>query len=173
MKIKVILFFNKAILGLQIIVTMAMLSLLHKLSLRYSIARRVLTRLIRYLHPRTEEIKLSANIKSSTPNSSNSQSNSSTSKANKRRNKHDKGDHSTSNGILVPKNIEITLEAERINDLDLIQLQYYTEYQWLLDFSLCAFFVYALTELYYFLFPRTQDFNLSLVWCTLVILFSL
>lgn len=46
----------------------------------------------------------------------------------------------------VPRNLDLTLETTKVGPLDVIHLRYYTEYQWLLDFSLYAAFVYILTE---------------------------
>lgn len=57
---------------------------------------------------------------------------------------------------------------------DLVQLRFYTEYQWLLDFALYSMITYSLSELYIFLLPErsSQEANLSLVWVILVILFT-
>jgi len=46
----------------------------------------------------------------------------------------------------VPRNLDIKLESARITTLDVVHLKYYTEYQWLLDFSVYAIIVYILTE---------------------------
>ena len=57
---------------------------------------------------------------------------------------------------------------------DLVQLRFYTEYQWLLDFALYSMITYSLSELYIFLLPErsSQEANLSMVWVILVILFT-
>lgn len=46
----------------------------------------------------------------------------------------------------VPRNLDIKLESAKITILDVVNLKYYTEYQWLLDFSVYAIIVYVLTE---------------------------
>ena len=46
----------------------------------------------------------------------------------------------------VPRNLDIQLESAKVTALDVVHLKYYTEYQWLLDFSLYAIIVYILTE---------------------------
>ena len=46
----------------------------------------------------------------------------------------------------VPKNIDVQLETSSVQVSDLIQLRFYAEYQWLLDFALYAIMVYTLTE---------------------------
>lgn len=61
-----------------------------------------------------------------------------------------KGKH-TENGKVadvfqVPRNLDITLESAKITTLDVVHLKYYTEYQWLLDFSVYATVVYIMTE---------------------------
>merc|ERR1712115_677553 len=54
------------------------------------------------------------------------------------------------------------------------QLRYYTEYQWLLDFSCYSLFTYILSELYISLLPAkaATEVNLSLVWVVLVLIFT-
>lgn len=61
-----------------------------------------------------------------------------------------KGKH-TENGKVgdvfhVPRNLDITLESAKITTLDVVHLKYYTECQWLLDFSIYATAVYIMTE---------------------------
>lgn len=53
---------------------------------------------------------------------------------------------------------------------DVVQLRFFTEYQWLVDFSVCSVLVYLVTEIYVFYFPTkaATEVNLSLVWCFLV-----
>lgn len=73
----------------------------------------------------------------------------------------------------VPKNLSLNLEAQPLNLAHLIQLPYYSELQWLIDFSLCAVVVYFCTELYYHFLPEraSNEYNLSLVWCALALAF--
>ena len=73
----------------------------------------------------------------------------------------------------------------------LIASRYYTEYQWLLDFSCYSLFTYILSELYISLLPAKAatevcddlqlphaspimflQVNLSLVWVVLVLIFT-
>ena len=73
---------------------------------------------------------------------------------------------SISISIQVPRNAELTLQTAPVELTDLVQLRcrnhqivfrleiaitflrYYTEYQWLLDFSCYSLFTYILSELY-------------------------
>ncbi|RWS11469.1 transmembrane protein 161B-like protein, partial [Dinothrombium tinctorium] len=151
-----------SVFGVQLIVTMVMLSVLHKLSLKYSFARWTLTRLVRYLHPNNEQLRIGAGLVSSEKKQQQSKN------SRKRRENSVKDENSS---FLVPKNIDIALEAERIKPYDLLKLHYYAEYQWLLDFAICALFVYFCSECYLYYVPNNREFNLSLVWCSLVLAF--
>ncbi|XP_015596246.1 transmembrane protein 161B isoform X2 [Cephus cinctus] len=73
----------------------------------------------------------------------------------------------------VPRNLNITLESAKVMPLDVVHLKFYTEYQWLLDFSVYAGLVYILTEVYNHLYPIKDEINLSILWCALVLGFAL
>lgn len=62
-----------------------------------------------------------------------------------KRHEHGKGDEK-SNTFHVPRNLELSLETAPVSALDLVHLRYYTEYQWLVDFSLYTGIVYTLSE---------------------------
>lgn len=64
------------------------------------------------------------------------------------------------------------LDCAVIRRLDMMQLRYYPEYQWLIDFAACSLFVYIITEVYNFFFQNKEEVNLSLLWCMLVIGFA-
>ncbi|RWS28401.1 transmembrane protein 161B-like protein [Leptotrombidium deliense] len=147
-----------SVLGVQLVITLITLSVLNKLSLKYSIARWILSSLIRYLHPNNEQLRLSAGIQSPKQHKNG---------GHRKRRDATKED----NSFLVPKNADIALEAEKIKIIDLLQLQYYSEFQWLLDFAFCAFFVYVSSEVYVYFVPNNREFNLSIIWCSLVIAF--
>ena len=67
----------------------------------------------------------------------------------------------------MPRNAELTLQTAPVELTDLVQLRclgsfdikkvvvsrYYTEYQWLLDFSCYSLFTYILSELYISVLP--------------------
>lgn len=52
-------------------------------------------------------------------------------------------------------------------------LHYFPEYQWLVDFTVAATVVYLVTEVYYSFVKPTQEMNISLVWCLLVLSFAM
>lgn len=47
------------------------------------------------------------------------------------------------------------------------------EYQWLINFSLYAGLVYLSTEIYSYYSPIENEINLSMLWCSIVIVFAL
>lgn len=90
------------------------------------------------------------------------------------RNKHHNYyDDSKSNTFHVPRNLDIQLEVTKVTPYDVIHLRYYTEYQWLVDFSLYASIIYVISEVYHYYFPLKEEVNLSMMWCLLVIFFAL
>ncbi|GIY26478.1 transmembrane protein 161B [Caerostris darwini] len=149
-----------AIFGVQLVVTMVMASVLQKISAHFSVARWLLSyRLTRYLHPSDEELLSIAGL----------QRNSGKTKGKKSKDrKEDNGDCE----FMVPKNLDLQLDVAAVQPNDMIQLHYYSEYQWLLDFSLCALIVYVITEIYYFFIPARDEVNLSILWCILVVGFA-
>lgn len=72
----------------------------------------------------------------------------------------------------IPKNLDIQLQKSKVMLLDIIHLRFYTEYQWLLDFSVYAVAVYFLTELCQIFFRIKDEVNLSMLWCFLVVGFA-
>ncbi|KAG8182232.1 hypothetical protein JTE90_024165 [Oedothorax gibbosus] len=149
-----------AIFGVQLVVTMVMASVLQKISAHFSVARWLLSyRLIRYLHPSDEELLIVAGL----------QRNPDKPKGKKGKNRKEDKDESE---FMVPKNLELQLDVAAVQPSDMIQLHYYSEYQWLLDFSICALIVYTITEVYYYLIPAKDEVNLSVLWCMLVVGFA-
>lgn len=157
-----------ALFGVQIVITMVMASILQKMSFRFSLSRWIICkRLVRYLHPSDEELKSLAGIPG---------------KLLKGKCRRDKGRERYRNGtakdekdyeqFLVPKNLYINLDAAPISLGEIVQLRFYSEYQWLLDFAGYTVIVYILTEAYYFLLPGRNEFNLSIVWCLLALGFT-
>lgn len=150
----------QALLGAQLVITLVMVSVIQKLSPHFSFARWILCstgyvsarmivemtdsnrvigsiipvffclhRLTRYLYPTDQQLRTLAGVPKEKP----------------KRGKH------SENGKLgdvfhVPRNLDIKLESAKITTLDVVHLKYYTDYQWLLDFSVYAIVVYILTE---------------------------
>lgn len=89
------------------------------------------------------------------------------------RHKHNYHSDEKSNTFHVPRNLDIQLEVAKVTPYDVINLRYYTEYQWLVDFSLYSLIIYAVSEIYHFYIPLKEEVNLSMMWCLLVVFFAL
>ena len=151
-----------ALLGLQLVFSMIMASVLSKLLPHYSLARNVLcSRLVRYLHPSEEEMRSLSGLSNNLP---------------KGKGKKDKRDGKRKDDTPVTtysKNLNIQLDSAPIKAMDLLPLQYYPEYHWLVDFAFCGILHYTITEIYYAVLKPTTETNLSMMWCLLVIGFAL
>lgn len=154
-----------AVLGAQLVITLLTLSVIQKLSPHFSFAKWLLcaTGLYRYLHPSDDELRTLAGVP---------------------KEKHTKGggggkgnkSYKTLNGtgqFHIPRSLEVQLETTPVVARDVVNLRYFTEYQWLVDFSAYAAVVYTLSEIYHYYFPLKNEFNLSMIWCLLVVFFSL
>lgn len=89
------------------------------------------------------------------------------------RHKYSNGHDDKSHTFHVPRNLDIQLEVTKVTPFDVINLRYYTEYQWLVDFSLYASIIYVISEIYHFYIPLKEEVNLSMMWCLLVVFFAL
>lgn len=161
---------NQALLGAQLVITLIMVSVIQKLSPHFSLAKWLLcsTGLQRFLHPTDAHLRTLAGVpkaasKPKKDNRGGRHNNSST---------NGKTDDK-SNTFHVPRNLDLQLESMYIQEYDLLQLRYYTEYQWLVDYSLYAGIVYVLSEVYHYFYPLVEEVNLSMMWCLMVVFFSL
>lgn len=131
--------------------------------------------MVRFLHPTNERLKEAINSdnaesgKAKEPNSSNKRG------STKRRRNHNHQDQQDPETFQVPRSVTLTLESEPLSILQLQHLPYYSDLQWLIDFSLCSLIVYFATEAYFTLFPARQEieYNLGIVWCLLALSFAL
>ncbi|XP_014669400.1 PREDICTED: transmembrane protein 161B-like isoform X2 [Priapulus caudatus] len=143
---------------------MIMASFLQKLSQYFSLAQTVICyRLVRYMHPTDEELREAAGIP---PPSSRSRGKKDARKQN---------GAAKDNSFTVPRNIQLKLTTAEVTDQDVVHLHFFTEYQWLVDFSSCAVIVYVITELFYWMTPHMAagEVNLSLIWSLMALLFIL
>lgn len=72
----------------------------------------------------------------------------------------------------IPRSLDVHLETAKVTALDVIHLKYYSDYQWLMDFVVYSAIVYIFTETYQVFFPLKDEVNLSMMWCTLVLVFA-
>lgn len=151
-----------ALLGAQLVITLVMISIIQKLGPHFSLARWILcsTGLIRYLYPTNTELRQVANVPKDKAK-------------NKKAGKQNGRIEHKAETFHIPRNVDVELETAKVCSLDVIHLRYYPEYQWLVDFSLYAALVYIVTEVYQIWFPIKDEINLSMLWCFLVIIFSI
>lgn len=158
-------------MGAQLVITLVMVSVIQKLSPHFSLAKWLLcsTGLLRFLHPSDNQLKALAGVPKSMG------------KPHKKENHHHRSRNGgapvktedKSNTFHVPRNLDLQLETAKVVEYDLVHLRYYTEYQWLVDYSLYAGIVYAISEVYHFYFPLVEEVNLSMMWCFMVVFFAL
>ncbi|KAL1505843.1 hypothetical protein ABEB36_005306 [Hypothenemus hampei] len=151
-----------ALLGAQLVITLVMISIIQKLGPHFSFAKWLIcsTGLVRYLYPTNDELKQLANIPKDKPKS-------------KKNLKGISNGKNTPDKFHIDKSLDVQLETAKVTYLDVIHLRYYSEYQWLVDFSLYALIVYITTETYQIWFPLKDEVNLSIIWCFLVVLFAI
>ncbi|KAH8380563.1 hypothetical protein KR009_011463, partial [Drosophila setifemur] len=154
----------QAVLGAQLVITLVMVSVIQKLSPHYSFAKWLLCRtgLQRYLHPTDDELRSRGGVPKEKP-----------SKGSRHKLANGTGAAAGSGQFHIPRSIEVELETSPVLERDVVHLRYFTEYQWLLDFSVYAGIVYVISELFHYYYPLRQEINLSMVWCLLVVFFAL
>lgn len=135
-----------------------MISVIQKLGKHYSFGRWLLcsTGLIRYLYPTDAELRLLANVP----------------KDKGKPKKNNKNGVQKPDTFHIPRNLDVQLETAKVTSLDVIHLKYYTDYQWLMDFVVYSAVVYVITEVYQAFFSLKDEVNLSMMWCTLVLIFA-
>ncbi|ETN58074.1 transmembrane protein 161B [Anopheles darlingi] len=153
-----------ALLGAQLVITLIMVSVIQKLSPHFSLARWILcsTGLTRFLHPTDDELKKLSGV----PREK------SKGKKDKRNGHHHQLNGEKASSFHIPRSLDIQLETTPICPYDVVHLRFYTEYQWLVDFSLYAAIVYTTSEVYHYFFPLKEEINLSMLWCLLVVFFA-
>ncbi|XP_025970463.1 transmembrane protein 161B isoform X3 [Dromaius novaehollandiae] len=145
------------VIGVQLVVTMVMASVIQKIIPHYSLARWLLCSgsLRWYQHPTEEELRILAG---------------------KQRGKSKKdrkyNGHIENKPLTIPKDIDLHLETKSVTERDTLALHYFPEYQWLVDFTVAATVVYVVTEAYYSIVKPSQEMNISIVWCLLVLAFA-
>ncbi|XP_019338685.1 transmembrane protein 161B isoform X3 [Alligator mississippiensis] len=147
----------QAVIGVQLVITMVMASVIQKIIPHYSLARWLLCSgsLRWYQHPTEEELRILAGKQ-------------------KGKSKKDRkyNGHIENKPLTIPKDIDLHLETKSVTEVDTLALHYFPEYQWLVDFTVAATVVYLVTEAYYSLMKPSQEMNISIVWCLLVLAFA-
>ncbi|ESO12572.1 hypothetical protein HELRODRAFT_63383 [Helobdella robusta] len=153
-----------ALFGVQVVFSMIVAFLLSKFTGQYSFGRWILCRkLARYLHPTDDELR---KIAGSSGQGSNKQHNKSYKKL-------DPSKKAKDESFTIPKSADIQLEAVPIKPIDLLPLQYYGEYLWIVDVAVCGVIIFTLTDIYYFFLHPSREVNLSIFWCLIIAMYSL
>ncbi|KAJ6664354.1 hypothetical protein lerEdw1_008573 [Lerista edwardsae] len=146
-----------AVMGVQLVVSLLMASIMQKMAPHWSFARWLLCNgsLHRYKHPSEEELFALAGKQ-------------------KPKSKRDR----RINGVMddkpssVPRDIDLRLETSPITAIDALVLRYFLEYQWYVDFAVYSTFIYLFTEGYYCLVDPQKEANIGILWCLLTVIFS-
>lgn len=151
-----------AVFGPQLIYTVIMFVLLTKLGKFYSFGRFILcNKLFRYLSPSSEDLKKAVrnHYKSAT-------------QKNKKLNKVFEIDDDKEE-FNIPEGATIELSCSKVSPHDLYYIKYTDEFQSFVDISLIALIIYITTEIYYSLFQPGDEVNLSVVWCTMALIYGM
>ncbi|XP_060088668.1 transmembrane protein 161A [Heteronotia binoei] len=146
-----------AVMGVQLVVSLLVASIMQKTASHFSFARWILCsgRLYRFRHPSEDELFALAGKQ----------------KPKGRRERRLNGvteDKPSS----VPRDIDLQLESSPIRPVDALVLRYFLEYQWYVDFAMYSTFVYLFTEGYYCLVDPRKEANIGILWCLLTVFFS-
>ncbi|CAL8296780.1 transmembrane protein 161B [Gadus morhua] len=146
------------VIGVQLVVTMIMASVIQKIIPHYSFARWLLCSgsLRWYQHPTEDELRSLAGKQQ---------------KGQKKKERKGYNGHIDNKPLSIPKDIDLQLETKYITEVDTLALHYFPEFQWLVDFTVAATVVYLITELYYSVAQPSGEMNISVVWCLLVLAF--
>ncbi|XP_041909912.1 transmembrane protein 161B isoform X3 [Corvus kubaryi] len=175
------------VIGVQLVVTMVMASVIQKIIPHYSLARWLLCSgsLRWYQHPTEEELRILAGKQRGKSKKDRTFCSiaglmrsfghrTSAVKINCKMLRVDKkyNGHIENKPLTIPKDIDLHLETKSVTERDTIALHYFPEYQWLVDFTVAATVVYVVTEAYYSIMKPSQEMNISIVWCLLVLAFA-
>ena len=152
-----------AVFGVQVVITMIVASVVHKLSPYYSFGRWFITKRLRFYSFVTSS-------KSSRDGGSNEKSTSNRKKSGRSHQKNHREKEET-----------MTIEECLLTALDLLGMHYSVELKWMLDLLMATFFIFVGTTIYFYVNPSAphNQMNLSAIWVgflllyTIIILFSL
>ncbi|XP_048353104.1 transmembrane protein 161A [Sphaerodactylus townsendi] len=144
-----------AVMGVQLVVSLLVASIMQKMAPHFSFARWILCsgRLFRYRHPTEEELFTLAGKQKP--------------KARRERGVID------DKPLSVPRDIDLQLESSPITPVDALVLRYFLEYQWYVDFAVYSTCIYLFTEGYYCVVDPRKEANIGILWCLLTVFFSI
>lgn len=150
-----------ALFGFQLCFTLIMASFLQKLTPIYSLGRWLLCNgsLVYYKQPTNDELRKLSGKHFEKP------------KGKRKGNQKSMAEQELQT-FKIPKDIELNLNSEQIRPIDSLQFRNYSEYEWLVNYTLFVVLVYIATEIYYEIWTPSKDFNISLVWIALSVSFA-
>ncbi|KRZ73142.1 Transmembrane protein [Trichinella papuae] len=144
------------IVTFQMVLTLIAATVLQKIVTRWSFGKYILSgKYYRFLPPSEEEL-LRLSGKTSSP-----------SKSQRRKTFHgDTRQHSDSNIRISKHDLDLRLRFSRIQHLDLLNLPFYPEFDWLLNVTFVTVSVFCISSLYELLFPvkAASDCKISIIW---------
>ncbi|XP_051495421.1 transmembrane protein 161A isoform X3 [Apus apus] len=148
---------GRAVMGVQVLVSLLAASLMQKMAPHCSFARWLLCNgsLHRYKHPSDEELCALAGKQ----------------RPKARRDRRANG-VTDEKPLSVPRDIDLHLDTSPITAVDALVLRYFLEYQWFVDFAVYSTAVYVFTEGYYCLLDPQKEMNIGVLWCLLTVFFS-
>ncbi|XP_068090294.1 transmembrane protein 161A [Hyperolius riggenbachi] len=147
-----------AVMGVQMVVTLLVATIMQRVSPHYSLARWILCNgsLFRYKHPSEDELLALAGKQKP--------------KAKRERRVNGMTDEKP---LTVPRDIELHLDVQPITSVDALVLRYFLEYQWFIDFALYSSGIYLFTEGYYCFVDAKNEVNIGVLWCLITVIFSI
>ncbi|KAM9329554.1 transmembrane protein 161A [Gastrophryne carolinensis] len=147
-----------AVMGIQMVVTLLVASIMQRVSPHLSLARWILCNgsLYRFRHPTEDELCALAGKQ-------------------KPKSKKDRRVNGMTEDkpVTVPRDIDLHLDAQPITNVDALVLRYFLEYQWFVDFAVYSTVIYLFTEGYYCLANAQNELNIGNLWCLLTVVFSI
>ena len=135
--------------GCQLVITMIVASAVHKLSSYYSLGRWLLVKKLKfYLPPSQHDLQ--------------------------------KGNRSAARlscikeGMYIPSSFNISLKSSQLCLTEILIVQYYSDFRWLVDFAASSMFVYICTRIYFYFNPLAMwtEYDLSVIWILLVMVYT-
>lgn len=147
-----------AVMGIQLVVTLLVASIMQRVSPHYSFARWILCNgsLFRFKHPTEDELRALAGKQ----------------KPKAKRERRVNG-MTEEKPLTVPRDIDLHLDVQPITTVDALVLRYFLEYQWFIDFSLYSTIIYLFTEGYYCFVDAQNEVNIGVLWCLISVIFSI
>lgn len=148
-----------ALMGVQLVVSLLVVSIMQRMAPHLSFARWLLCNgsLFKFKHP--SEGELCALAGKQIPKTG-------------RRDRRQNG-HGESKPLTVPKDIDLHLESAPVSVMDALVLRFFVEYQWLIDFAVYATGIYLFTEGYFSVVDASKEVNIAAIWCVLTVFFCL